>query len=71
MRQIHGSMSWLTLDMQVHGETCERGSWPPSDQWSSRGGRIYCTALAVLTLEVYYRFQRLAGQPEQRKFFEK
>jgi len=25
----------------------------------------------VLTLEVYYRFQRVAGQPENEKFFEK
>lgn len=37
---------------------CERGSWPPNDQWSDRGGRVYSTALAVLTLEVYYRFAR-------------
>lgn len=55
------------VGMQVHGETCERGSWPPSDQWSSRGGRIYSTALAVLTLEVYYRFQRLQAQPAAKK----
>lgn len=33
------------------------GSWPPmpGDQHASRGGRIYVTALAVCTLEVYYR----------------
>ena len=48
---------------QLHGEACERGSWPPDDQWSDRGGRIYSTALAVLTLEVYYRFQRVGEQP--------
>ncbi len=35
---------------------CQRGSWPPIDRWSDRGGRIYSTALAVLTLEVYYRY---------------
>jgi hypothetical protein len=38
---------------------CERGSWPPSDQWGSLGGRIYSTSLAVLTLEVYYRFAKV------------
>ena len=35
---------------------CQRGSWAPTDRWGDRGGRIYSTALAVLTLEVYYRY---------------
>ena len=38
-------------------EGCRRGSWDPTGQWSPEGGRIYSTALAVLTLEVYYRYQ--------------
>jgi hypothetical protein len=38
-------------------EGCRRGSWDPIGQWSPEGGRIYSTALAVLTLEVYYRYQ--------------
>jgi len=34
-----------------------RGSWDPANhRWGSRGGRVYTTAMAVLTLEVYYRF---------------
>jgi len=34
-----------------------RGSWDPAKhQWGKRGGRVYCTAMAVLCLEVYYRF---------------
>jgi hypothetical protein len=57
--------------LQLQGEGCDRGSWPPNDFYSAKGGRIYSTALAVLTLEVYYRFQRVAGQPEKAKFFEK
>ena len=40
---------------QIH-EGCERGSWAPLDRWGMQGGRIYSTALAVLTLEVYYRY---------------
>jgi hypothetical protein len=32
------------------------GSWDPSDKWGRYGGRLYSTALATLTLEVYYRF---------------
>ena len=33
------------------------GSWPPAaSEWGNRGGRIYSTTLATLTLEVYYRY---------------
>ena len=38
-------------------EGCRRGSWDATGQWSPEGGRVYSTALAVLTLEVYYRYQ--------------
>jgi len=34
-----------------------RGSWDPKNhRWGSRGGRVYSTAMAILSLEVYYRF---------------
>jgi hypothetical protein len=34
-----------------------RGSWDPKNHnWASRGGRVYSTAMAILSLEVYYRF---------------
>jgi hypothetical protein len=32
------------------------GSWPPDDRWGSHGGRVFTTAMATLTLEVYYRY---------------
>jgi hypothetical protein len=36
------------------------GSWPPSlDPFGPQGGRLYTTALAVCTLEVYYRYAPL------------
>lgn len=39
---------------------CEAGSWDPAlDPWGAEGGRIYATALNVLTLETYYRFPRV------------
>ena len=34
----------------------ETGSWYFEEVWSKRGGRIYTTTLAILTLEVYYRY---------------
>jgi uncharacterized protein YfaP (DUF2135 family) len=44
------------VGLQCHAG-CERGSWDPNDtRWGEFGGRIYTTALAVLTLETYYRY---------------
>ena len=34
----------------------ERGSWYFQESWSDRGGRLYTTTMAILTLEVYYRY---------------
>jgi hypothetical protein len=46
------------VSLQRH-EGCARGSWDPDGKWGSEGGRIYTTALAALTLEVYYRYANL------------
>ena len=43
------------IRLQRH-DGCARGSWDPSSRWGSAGGRIYTTALAALTLQVYYRY---------------
>ncbi len=48
---------YLVRSQSVDGPT--KGSWyfnPGSDDGIRAGGRIYCTALAIMTLEVYYRF---------------
>ena len=52
------------IALQRH-EGCQCGSWDPSDRWGRLGGRIYSTALAILTLEVYYRYapQRETHEP--------
>lgn len=36
----------------------EAGSWEPRGVWGPYGGRIYSTAIATLSLEVYYRYLR-------------
>jgi hypothetical protein len=43
------------IGLQRH-DGCMRGSWDADTLWGERGGRIYTTALAILTLEVYYRY---------------
>ena len=40
----------------------ERGSWFVKEAWSDRGGRLYTTALSILTLEVYYRYLPIYGE---------
>ncbi|MFN9717301.1 MAG: prenyltransferase/squalene oxidase repeat-containing protein, partial [Planctomycetota bacterium] len=45
----------LLVSEQVQNGS-ESGSWDPNDRWGRSGGRLYSTALATLTLEVYYRF---------------
>jgi hypothetical protein len=47
----------LLVDLQ-ETEGCVKGSWSPNSRWGLAGGRIYSTAMAVLTLEVYYRFAK-------------
>jgi hypothetical protein len=42
----------------------QSGSWDPDESpYGTRGGRIYCTSLGALTLEVYYRYLRLYDEP--------
>ncbi|HEY5313831.1 MAG TPA: prenyltransferase/squalene oxidase repeat-containing protein, partial [Pirellulales bacterium] len=53
----------VPLQVQAGHET---GSWTPASEFDRVGGRLYMTALAVCTLEVYYRYlplYRPGGQP--------
>jgi hypothetical protein len=68
----HGGPSWARWNGEVRDEIVRRqrvgghiaGSWDPDDSpYGSKGGRIYCTALATLSLEVYYRYLRLYDEP--------
>ncbi|MEM9351821.1 MAG: prenyltransferase/squalene oxidase repeat-containing protein [Planctomycetota bacterium] len=39
----------------------ERGSWFFDEEWTDYGGRLYSTTMAILTLEVYYRYLPMYG----------
>jgi uncharacterized protein YfaP (DUF2135 family) len=63
---MHGGEPWQRWNNVVRDrivelqcrDGCSRGSWDPSDPWGAEqgGGRIYSTAMAVLSLQVYYRY---------------
>ncbi|MFO0888672.1 MAG: hypothetical protein U0790_05925, partial [Isosphaeraceae bacterium] len=68
----HGGPSWARWNDRLRdrlvklqrGSGHPAGSWDPDDSlYGARGGRIYCTALATLSLEVYYRYLRLYDEP--------
>ncbi len=63
----YGGPKWLEwnkamletlLPSQIVG-TEKDGSWDPAGEWGPAGGRVYTTAIAAMTLEVYYRYRRL------------
>ena len=68
---LHGGPDWPGWNVAVRDELVRRqqtrghrsGSWDPDESpEGNRGGRIYSTALAALTLEVYYRYLRVYGE---------
>ena len=69
----HGGDAWYRWNGQVRDQIVRRqrtkghqaGSWDPDDSiYGTSGGRVYCTTLATLSLEVYYRFLRLYDDPK-------
>ena len=68
----NGGDAWTRWNREARDQIIRRqrpnghaaGSWDPdASQYGSRGGRIYCTAMATLSLEVYYRYLRLYETP--------
>jgi hypothetical protein len=57
----------VLLPMQDETKTCAKGSWPTPDRWSLVGGPIYRTAINVLTLEVYYRYENAFAAASLKK----
>lgn len=53
--QFWNSVVRDTLIQEQRTSGPNAGSWDPKGPWGRYGGRLYSTALATLTLEVYYR----------------
>jgi hypothetical protein len=49
------SLQAALLPLQRRDGSAADGSWDPDPVWGGHGGRVYATALAAMTLEVYYR----------------
>lgn len=63
-KRWNGAMREALLPNQEGAAAGHRqGSWAPLDPWGPEGGRIYATAINVLTLEVYYRTARITRGP--------
>ncbi len=63
----NASLRDMLIEQQVR-EGHATGSWDPvrnTDPWCAEGGRVYCTAMATLCLEVYYRFLPLQSVSTQ------
>jgi hypothetical protein len=69
----HGGEPWSRWNALIRDKivTLQRasghqtGSWDPDESlYGAKGGRVYCTTLAALTLEVYYRYLRLYDEPK-------
>jgi hypothetical protein len=69
----HGGEPWTKWNAKMRDKIVglqstsahQTGSWKPdSSLYGSKGGRIYCTTLAALSLEVYYRYLRLYDAPK-------
>ena len=67
-RRWNAALQETLIDRQVTSGNLA-GSWDPDCIWAGYGGRIYCTAMATLCLEVYYRYLPLYGDlgPQTRE----
>lgn len=59
------------VDAQNKGGGHERGSWymTGGDHGAGPGGRLYCTAMSAMILEVYYRFMPIYREQSTKEGF--
>ena len=51
----------IVKNQHQKGSGSRTGSWDPIGVWGDDGGRVYSTAVLVMCLEVYYRYDRVFG----------
>ncbi|MHC4952947.1 MAG: prenyltransferase/squalene oxidase repeat-containing protein [Planctomycetota bacterium] len=51
----------VVKSQHARGSGSRTGSWDPIGPWGHDGGRVYSTALQVMCLEVFYRYDRVFG----------
>jgi hypothetical protein len=44
------------VNSQSKRDDHDKGSWHFNEAYAAAGGRLYCTAMSAMTLEVYYRY---------------
>ena len=59
--QWNNQLRPILLRNQVRNGGREDGSWDPSGKWGPEAGRCVVTAMATLSLEVYYRYLPLSS----------
>ena len=59
---------WLVKQQNRRGHA--DGSWYMGRQHTDKGGRLYCTAMATMILEVYYRHLPIYGSQAAEKEFQ-
>ena len=77
MKQYEGAewKKWndVMRDQMVNSqikEGHERGSWHiKGDHGAERGGRLYCTSMATMILEIYYRHMPIYGKAASEEEF--
>ena len=59
---------WLVMQQDTAKGPGE-GSWFFEHAWSTHGGRLYCTAMSCMILEVYYRHMPIYGEKATEEEF--
>jgi len=59
---------WLVKNQDRKGH--REGSWYMGKEHTNKGGRLYCTAMATMILEVYYRHLPIYGKKAADQEFE-
>lgn len=71
----HGGQWWEPWNLTMRDHLVEsqakrghqRGSWYFADEHGDEGGRLYNTAMAIMILEVYYRYMPIYGEESINK----